>query len=180
MSQERPISTYIISDTHWNHEEMFTALSRPKDYGMLIIRRWKATVTENDLVLHLGDVIWDKQLELKGILDSLPGRKILVKGNHDKRSDNWYMNNGFSFSCDNLVYKNILFSHLPMNIPEGIELNIFGHWHDIARERWEPTLKTLLTKKHKLFTLEDTKYMPVKLERFLELKTRDLLGEELS
>ena len=176
MDTTKPASTFIISDTHWYHDEMITAIDRPKDYAKLIFKRWASTVTENDIVIHLGDVIWDNQLKLKEILDSLPGRKILVKGNHDKRSDNWYMANGFSFSCDSLIYKNILFSHVPMVLPEGVDWNIFGHWHNFPQKDWEPVLKARLTDKHKLFSLEDMNYMPVKLERFLELKTRDVLN----
>ncbi len=48
---------------------------------------WRATVAEHDLVLVPGDISWAMRLE-EAMLDlqdlaDLPGRKILLRGNHD-------------------------------------------------------------------------------------------------
>src|SRR5690554_6105444 len=48
---------------------------------------WRETVGENDLVLVPGDVSWAMRLE-EALLDladiaALPGRKVLLRGNHD-------------------------------------------------------------------------------------------------
>ncbi|MFW9993095.1 MAG: metallophosphoesterase [Candidatus Odinarchaeota archaeon] len=50
-------------------------------------KNWKETVSEEDIVLIPGDISWalkplEAQSDLKW-LDGLPGRKILLKGNHD-------------------------------------------------------------------------------------------------
>lgn len=52
-----------------------------------ISRDWQERVTEDDLVLIPGDISWAMQLEqalpdLRSIA-ALPGRKILLRGNHD-------------------------------------------------------------------------------------------------
>ena len=57
------------------------------DYITRIESNWKKLVTDEDTVIIPGDISWALSLEeaesdLK-FLDSLPGRKILGKGNHD-------------------------------------------------------------------------------------------------
>ena len=52
-----------------------------------LIYNWKNTVGENDTVLVPGDICWAKKLaEAKTdltILNELPGKKVLLEGNHD-------------------------------------------------------------------------------------------------
>lgn len=57
------------------------------DHENKIINNWRNIVKEDDLVLVPGDISWALKLEdgYKDLLklESLPGKKILVKGNHD-------------------------------------------------------------------------------------------------
>ncbi len=58
-----------------------------KGHRQKIIDSWKNTITENDTVIMAGDLSWATHMEdalsdLK-MLGSLPGRKIIVRGNHD-------------------------------------------------------------------------------------------------
>ena len=50
-------------------------------------RNWRDTVKEDDLVLIPGDISWAMQLQAAlpdlSFIGALPGRKILLKGNHD-------------------------------------------------------------------------------------------------
>lgn len=50
-------------------------------------RNWREVVSENDLVLVPGDISWAMQLSAAlpdlSFIGRLPGRKILLKGNHD-------------------------------------------------------------------------------------------------
>lgn len=52
-----------------------------------IRENWEATVGDDDLVLVPGDISWATRLEEAGAdlawLGALPGKKILVRGNHD-------------------------------------------------------------------------------------------------
>src|SRR5699024_4636664 len=64
----------IFGENWINHEEKIRA-------------NWKPMIEKDDLVLLAGDISWALKLEeaykdLKKI-DELPGRKIVIKGNHD-------------------------------------------------------------------------------------------------
>ncbi|KUK10654.1 MAG: Putative phosphohydrolase [Clostridia bacterium 41_269] len=57
------------------------------DHHVKIEENWRRTVGENDWVLICGDISWAMDLE-KAFLDlefiaRLPGKKILIRGNHD-------------------------------------------------------------------------------------------------
>lgn len=58
-----------------------------KDHDQKIAADWLEKVSKNDIVLIPGDISWglkwkDAYLDLEWI-DKLPGKKILIKGNHD-------------------------------------------------------------------------------------------------
>ena len=101
------MKTYIIADTHFNIDKIETYCQRPENYTDLICREWRNAVHESDTVIHLGDVaIGGYAVWVRGVLESLPGRKILIRGNHDRKHGNqWWQNNGFDFSCDGLLYQ---------------------------------------------------------------------------
>ena len=58
-----------------------------KDYVARLEKNWKALVKEEDTVVIPGDISWAMKLEDSAkdfaFLHSLPGRKLLLKGNHD-------------------------------------------------------------------------------------------------
>src|SRR4051794_5722547 len=105
--------TWIITDTHFNHDRMIELCGRPANFRDLIIENWKAMVGPEDMVFHLGDVIFSRAAEISGIMAGLPGRKILVRGNHDMERTQWYLKRGFDFVCYGFAYKNVYFSHKP-------------------------------------------------------------------
>lgn len=136
---------FIISDTHWNHENIKKYENRPENFNEVIIRNWQKLVSPEDLVIHLGDVIFARAIELPSIMAQLPGRKILCRGNHDGKGIEYYMEKGFDVVVDYFVYDNIAFSHAPLTpLPyqtakekgkdstfskKIVDLNIHGHFH---------------------------------------------------
>jgi len=80
------MKTYIITDTHFNHKKLIE-YGRPDNFDDLL---WKelGKLPSNCLLIHLGDVCIGNDLEVHERLRLLPFIKILVKGNHDKKSDN--------------------------------------------------------------------------------------------
>ena len=75
------------------------------DYSSRLQNNWRKLVGENDTVVVAGDISWAMRLEecyedFK-FLNSLPGKKILLKGNHDywwatkKKIDEYLKANGF-------------------------------------------------------------------------------------
>ncbi len=84
------MSLFSIADLHLSlttDKPMDKFGSRWQGYQDKINKRWRAVVTDDDTVIVPGDISWAIDLEealadLK-FLDSLPGKKIIGKGNHD-------------------------------------------------------------------------------------------------
>ena len=86
------MAIFILSDLHLSTDsrtnksmEVFGA--RWKDYIAKIEKNWNAVVCENDTVVVPGDISWatrleDSESDLR-FLDSLNGKKLIGKGNHD-------------------------------------------------------------------------------------------------
>lgn len=126
---------YLITDTHLGHENIKHLCDRPDNFSELIIENWKNTVSNNDTVFHLGDIAFGDYW-LKKLLE-LPGKKILIRGNHDQKSTFGYINEGFDFVCNDFSAKieglDILFSHHPRYFHHH-DINIHGHMHNLSRE----------------------------------------------
>lgn len=127
------MKTYIISDTHLNHYKIKTYCDRPENFTELIDRNIKQTIKPEDLLIHLGDVGIGKPDGYVSIIRQWPGRKILVRGNHDGKSVTWWMANGFDFACDAMIYRGVWLTHKPWTgaLPEGTFVNIHGHLHNV-------------------------------------------------
>ncbi|WP_458863830.1 metallophosphoesterase [Acidaminobacterium chupaoyuni] len=58
-----------------------------KDYRNKIVQNFQQILTEDDLTVICGDLSWGLNLEEAAedfrLLDGLPGKKVLIKGNHD-------------------------------------------------------------------------------------------------
>lgn len=85
------MAIYALSDLHLSKaikdKSMEVFGKEWEDYENKIDENWKNTVTENDTVLIPGDISWALNLEDAyedfSYLNSLPGNKIILKGNHD-------------------------------------------------------------------------------------------------
>lgn len=69
-------------------------------------RNWRAVVTDQDTVVIGGDISWALKLEETesdfAFLQNLPGKKLLIKGNHDlwwstaRKLNSWFQEKGFT------------------------------------------------------------------------------------
>ncbi len=160
----RPAISWLITDTHWFHEFMLTC-GRPADFGERLLKNMRHKIAAQDTLYHLGDVIFYQYTKLREMLDSIPCTKILLQGNHDKKSKNWYRRNGFVYAADMIVVDDILLSHKPIqSLPTGVRLNVHGHWHDSDHHK-RPDWYSEST--HRLLAVEHTDYQPVKLQDFV-------------
>lgn len=114
---------YIISDTHFLHDNIIKYCGRPEDFNKRIIKNWKRVVSNEDTVIHLGDVACGfkgREDKLKQIFDLLPGKKHLIKGNHDTREDEFYFDLGFETVKDYVIIENkgykTMLCHYPLEI----------------------------------------------------------------
>lgn len=159
---------WLITDTHFNHDAIVRYCDRPEDHGERIIRNCRRLLAPTDVLIHLGDVIFNKASELDELLGLIPGTKVLVKGNHDRRSDSWFYNKGFAFVCDELRIGDVLLSHIPKpELPSDVRLNVHGHFHNTDHRRHEPEIAAYYDDtKHRLLALEYTDYEPVLMSEF--------------
>lgn len=84
------MSIYAIGDLHFNqsgNKTMDIFGEHWRNHVNRIQQNWRALITPDDTVLLPGDISW--AMDIQGaradmeILESLPGRKILLTGNHD-------------------------------------------------------------------------------------------------
>jgi calcineurin-like phosphoesterase family protein len=187
---------YLITDTHFFHAKMVPFCGRPTNFTELIGENLlKACFTKHDVLIHLGDIcIGHDELAHDLYIKPWPCKKWLIRGNHDSKSNQWYLDHGWDWIGtkfqDRFYGKNVLFSHTPVRYKEetsgmwgsdSFDINIHGHYHNsmnkLTKERWEELNKidkdkydlSVITQRHKLLAVEYTDYKPVLLETFLQL-----------
>ncbi|WP_300411011.1 metallophosphoesterase [Lagierella sp.] len=91
---------YSISDLHLDYTKAKTMElfgNNWDNYEERIFSNWSDIVKEDDLVLVSGDISWAMNLKEAYYdlirIDKLPGKKILLKGNHDYWWDSLNKNN---------------------------------------------------------------------------------------
>jgi len=147
---------------------------RPKDFEVRIFKALQSVLTPEDILIHLGDIVLASGQEAKAhdmFVQTLPGKKWLVRGNHDRKSNNWYLNHGWDFIADSFrdVYfgKVVAFSHVPI-ADDGYDINIHGHFHNTDHRNHEPALQAIKNPKQYLLALEYNAYQPWNLQTLLE------------
>jgi calcineurin-like phosphoesterase family protein len=137
-------NTFIISDTHWSHRaatEMFKradgAPLRPfasvEECDETMVDNWNRVVKPADKVYHLGDVILPKNKKDAHIMHRLNGTKVLIKGNHDMESVDFYKQ-FFKDVRGSHMLDNLVMTHIPVH-PGSLDRwrgNIHGHLHSYA------------------------------------------------
>jgi len=131
---------YVISDTHWFHKNIVKYANRDMGHNEIMIKRWHDTVGPDDVVLHLGDVVFTRDEKknnrfFEEIGPNLPGDKYLILGNHDP--DKWierYENAGFKvidpFGFDYMGWW-VDFDHYPMlGLRNQQRIRVHGHIHN--------------------------------------------------
>lgn len=100
------MSLFAIADTHLSlgADKPMDIFGGWQDYVQRLETNWRKLVTDNDTVVIAGDISWAMKLEdaLEDFrfLDSLPGQKLIFKGNHDywwstmKKMETWLSDNG--------------------------------------------------------------------------------------
>lgn len=83
------MSLFAIGDTHLSFgcDKPMDIFKGWDNYTERLEKQWRAVVEEKDTVLIAGDISWAMKVEDAkadfAFLHSLPGRKIIMKGNHD-------------------------------------------------------------------------------------------------
>ena len=146
------MSVFFISDPHLGHRAIakYRSFVRDTQHNTeLFIDDWSKTIRKKDVIYMLGDVAFDDD-SLK-LIGTLPGRKILIKGNHDDMVSTADQAKVFSEIHGMLSYKKVWLTHCPIHPDEmrGRKLNIHGHVHS----------KTVMRRKNIFWKEEDPRYV---------------------
>lgn len=129
---------WATSDTHYSHANIIKYCSRPFgavwEMNKALAERWCARVAPDDVVIHLGDVTLMRKPHQDsgtlGLLRGLPGRVLLVAGNHDSKPmlDEY---RGWGWRVAHSVpVGDVLLVHVPPpQMPAGVTLVLHGHTH---------------------------------------------------
>jgi calcineurin-like phosphoesterase family protein len=173
------LDTWVFADHHFGHKNIRKLCGRPEDHHDLMVRAWQAYVQPDDVVLHLGDLSYKADPGWLGnVLAGLPGRKIMILGNHDKP---WAVDMYRQFGWHVLGRKPhlwwglkkgkggpvVCFSHEPDSKygPGGEKggwgINVHGHIHN------HPWFDDIPMRDYRNVSVEVTNYRPVRLRSVL-------------
>lgn len=141
---------YFSADWHFGHYNIIKYCKRPfkdiEEMDEYIIEQHNKIVKKNDTFYCLGDAGDCKHVK------RLNGFKILIKGNHDKKSNGYYLKSGFSLVLESAMIKSgkkfLTLEHIPRrNFKEFIRLmlvywrnktgrskNLVHKWNRLKRE----------------------------------------------
>ena len=79
--------SYFYGDPHFGHANIIAHAGRPfasvEEMDAELERRYCEAVSESDTVLWVGDVSFRDTEWTRKLINRLPGRKLLCRGNHD-------------------------------------------------------------------------------------------------
>lgn len=134
------MTTWFTSDTHFGHANIVGYCRRPfrdvHQMDRVMIRRWATLVEPDDVVYHLGDFCWGGPGRMEKLLTLLPGRKHLIRGNHDPKLTRCAKVDGWEWVLDyhevELDGYQVVMSHYPITEWNGYfggSLHLHGHCH---------------------------------------------------
>lgn len=101
------MSLFAIADLHLSlgTDKPMDVFEGWENYTSRLRKNWSAAVREGDTVVVAGDISWAMKLEDSAsdfrFIHTLPGRKLILKGNHDywwstkKKIEDFFSENGF-------------------------------------------------------------------------------------
>lgn len=126
---------FLASDHHFFHENIIRYCKRPfldvHHMNEEMTSRWNLAVDSDDIVIYCGDLtagLGDRSSELRILIGNLNGRKVLVRGNHDHKSDAWYVESGFMRVVEHINFGGVLAVHHPLEeaISHGLNIDMAG------------------------------------------------------
>ena len=126
---------YFTSDLHLGHRAIISMQNRPfadvEEMDRTLIDNYNAMVHKDDTVYILGDIAHHMHVEdVNKIIERLNGRKILIRGNHDKKYDRGLFEEIRDFKEVSLNGHSFSLMHYPMlEWPKSFHGSIMLHGH---------------------------------------------------
>lgn len=139
------MARFFTSDLHLGHANIIRYCARPhRDVATMnleLLAHWEARVGAHDVVYVLGDVAMKVDEATTALFAALPGRKILIRGNHDRGRRERYAAMGFSEIVDHLDLRlangvTAELSHYPFADPSPESAQRFRERRPISRGQW--------------------------------------------
>ena len=112
------MSVFFIADMHFDDDNIRRYENRPfetvQDMNDAIVKNWNDAVEEGDEVYIIGDIGNEEYIE------KLNGKKYLVKGNHDKLTNEEYRKIGFENFFFKILFRNGQFHNFLLIIKSPI------------------------------------------------------------
>ena len=174
------MKVHFLSDTHWFHANIIKYCSRPfsseEEMNADMVKRWNSVVSVDDTVIHVGDMsagLAGRRDELRALIRSLNGTKVLVRGNHDHQPDSWYLESGISRVYDIVNLGGVVLVHYPLHeaLSRGYDLQslgsiehvVHGHIHRVDTPDFED---------HFNVAADRHNYTPVPMEKVVPPRLR--------
>lgn len=157
-------NVWIWSDQHFWHKNIIVHANRPfatiEDMTNTLIENAQRVVKPDDVLIFLGDIGLKGRGIINGILDSIPGYKIQIIGNHDIEHNGKVINYNvdeqylcYVYDVDNIQ---LWLTHYPMdNVPSNC-VNVHGHIHQNTASPWNINV-----------SVEHTNYTPINLTQVI-------------
>jgi calcineurin-like phosphoesterase family protein len=162
-----PSRFWVIADTHFFHHNIYGYSGRPPDAEERMVAAWRRVVAPEDTVVHVGDLALGHADQLPPVVASLPGRMLLIPGNHDRSPARY---EGLGIRVIPAFFMpwgewTVSFSHYPQpHLADQRHLNVHGHIH----EQLEPDLHLINV------GVEWTDYAPVRIDTLLDTRIEAL------
>lgn len=168
----RKSDIWVISDTHFNHENILKFSNGRGDHfsdinemNEKLISNWNDRVKPGDIVYHLGDVFFGNKDKFKKMWPRLNGKKRLIVGNHD---DVKFLSSGGFFSKVSMwrmfpEYGCVL-THVPILMQKHdrrkYDFNLHGHvhWNSVVQDNG-----MCLDNRYRNCCVENTNWEPINL-----------------
>jgi calcineurin-like phosphoesterase family protein len=173
LTTQSKTKTWFTSDTHFDDSSIvgrtdrnYTSVAAMNDH---IAQLWNSCVQQGDTVYHLGDFASCNVDRTNALLKRLNGKKILIRGNHDKVNGvtGWHaMYDSLRITVDDIP---VFLTHYPMREwPKqwrGV-IHLYGHVHgnispcdgsmDVGFDVWNRLVQMSDIMQHiKLFNVEE-------------------------
>ena len=172
-----PERTWLWADLHLRDGASVRYHHRPfwcwRTHDRALKRRWRRTVTPTDTIIHVGDLAPESVGEQyrRKMLETLPGSKINVLGNHDVAGLHAPLTDGWNATHGALVIASappLVITHCPLRTVPAGTVNIHGHMHRRRDRRVDPRINV---------AVDQTGYHPVSASTVIEEAARRLAGE---
>lgn len=165
---------WFLADTHFGHENVLEYGNRPfksvEEMDEYLITEWNKKVKRTDKIYFLGDFAFTGKARIEELVGRLNGVKILVKGNHDARSSDFWAAVGFKEVTSNpilLLEYGLVLSHNPIEEYLGGIFNVHGHIHNHIEE-----YEGKRPGRFKCVSVENVGYAPINIKDVIKAREK--------